>query len=145
MYKCKHFRLEELVSKIVFEKYGERAWSFFDPNLLKTLDDIREHFKKPIDINNWKWGGNFHQRGLRANCDDIVKKKTLNNQLYISEHILGRAFDFDVRGYEAEEVRREILKNNDKFPYIRRIEDNVSWVHIDGKPTGKYDIYLFKA
>jgi len=145
MYKCKYFRIEELVSQDVYNYYGEgRCWQFFNPDLLKTIDDIREHFNKPITINTWLWGGLFHQRGLRANLDGLVVQKTNQGKYYISEHCLGRAVDFDVEGYTAEKVRQEIFKNKDKFPHIRRIEDNVNWIHIDLKPTDYDGIYLFK-
>jgi len=143
MYKCEYFKIYELVSEKVYNKYGERAWQFFDPNLLMTLDDLRRHFKSPIIVNTWKNGGGFSQRGLRANLDPIVASKTKRGKLYVSEHILGRAIDFDVKGLTAEEVRQEIIKNSDKFTYIRRMEKDVNWVHIDLKPSDFDGIYLF--
>ena len=29
MYKCEHFKIQELVSKIVYDRFKDFAWSFF--------------------------------------------------------------------------------------------------------------------
>ena len=71
----KYFKIEELVSKKVYEKYKEKSWQFIDPTLIKVIDLIREHFNAPVTINNWLWGGALEQRGLRTNCDEIVKER----------------------------------------------------------------------
>ena len=59
MYKCEHFKIQELVSKIVYDRFKDFAWSFFDENVLKDLDTIRDYHKMPITINNWHLGGSF--------------------------------------------------------------------------------------
>lgn len=145
MYKCKYFKIQELVSRKVYKKYGDKCWEFFNPILLRTIDDLRKHFDTSITINNWLWGGNFEQRGLRCNLDQIVKDKTNAGTIYISEHILGRAVDFDVKGWSSEQVRQEIIKNKDNFPAIKRMEKDVNWVHIDLKPVNCNGIYLFSV
>ena len=94
----KYFKIEELVDKTVFEKYGESAWKFIDKDLLACLLVVREGIGFPMTINNWKWGGNFSQRGLRHNMSSLVKNKT---KLYLSAHIFGKAVDFDVQGMSA--------------------------------------------
>ena len=38
MYKCVYFGIKELVSPIVYEKWGDMAWMFFNPEVLKDLD-----------------------------------------------------------------------------------------------------------
>lgn len=144
MYKCNHFILEELVSKAVIDKYGDKAWSFLDPRLLKTLDFLREQLGRPITINNWKWEGEFSQRGLRENTCDIVKKKTAQGVIYLSGHVLGIAADFDVKGMTAGEVRRWIVENQESLPYPVRLEDKASWVHLDVLETDN-QVYIFNA
>lgn len=132
--KSKYFKIQELVSKKTYEKYREKAWEFIDPKLIKTLDSLREHFGKPITVNNWLWGGDLQQRGLRTNLDKIVKDKTNKNIIYVSQHVLGRAVDFNVKGLSVREVYEEIIKNKDKFYLISRIENienTPTWVHID--------------
>ena len=140
----KYFKIEELVSIKVYKKYGEKSWQFIDPTLIKVIDLIREHFNAPVTINNWLWGGNLEQRGLRTNCDDIVKEKTEANTLYVSQHCLGRAVDFNVKGLSSREVYEEILKNKEKFYLISRIENiknTPNWCHVDVANTDKFTIF----
>jgi len=142
MYKCIHFELYELVSKQVYDRYGETAWQFFDEKLLRTIDWIRETIGKPITINNWFWGGDFDERGLRCNLDPIVKGKTNNNKIYLSAHVLARAVDFDVSAMTAHEVRKWLIENKSGLPFNIRLEKDVNWVHLDTYDKG-VKIYLF--
>ena len=139
--KSKYFKIQELVSKAVYEKYGEKSWEFIDERIIKILDLLREHFDKPITVNNWIFGGNLHQRGLRANKDEIVKNKS---DYYISQHCLGKAVDLNVKGMTAQEVYEDILKNKGKFPLIARIENiknTPTWVHIDVANVNEFKIF----
>ena len=127
----KYFKIQELVSEAVYKKYGDKSWEFIDTRLIKVLDLLREHFNRPITVNNWCFGGNLHQRGLRANKDELVANK---EDYYISQHCLGKAVDFNVKGLSAQEVYKEIIDNKDKFYLISRIENikcTPTWVHID--------------
>ena len=90
MYKCKYYKIQELVSPVVYNKWGEQAWMFFSEDTLRDLDYIRESYGSPIIINNWVSGGTLKQCGLRSNMDDLVKSK---KTLYLSAHIRGTAFD----------------------------------------------------
>jgi len=144
MCKCIYFKIYELVSEQVYNKYGESAWRFFDPRLLETLDWVRLNLNKPIIINNWYWGGHLDERGLRCNLDSIVKNATLRNKLYCSAHTRGMAVDFTVEGMTAQEVRNWLINNKDLIPSPIRLEKDVSWVHLDVVDTGE-KIYLFTA
>lgn len=137
-YKCKYFKIQELVDKKTFERFGESAFMFFDPRLLRTIDAIREYFNKPVLINNWSQGGDFDSRGLRRPDDPEGAK--------FSQHRFGRAVDFTVFGLTAEEVREIIINNqtHEAFREIKRIEDGVSWVHIDFANVEGENIILFK-
>jgi hypothetical protein len=139
-YKPKHIETVELVDKKTYQTYKEQCLElFFDSRILCQLDSIREYFGKPIIINNWSWKGNFQFRGFRP-FDCTVGSK-------YSQHKFGRAVDFDIEGFSAEEIRNQIIKNQHKedFKYISRMEDNVSWVHIDCANTNKNGIYLFNV
>lgn len=139
--KSKYFKIQELVSRNVYEKYGEKSWEFIDYRLIKVLDSLREHFNKPIIINDWYFGGNLQQRGLRANYDEMVRNK---KDYYISQHCLGKAADLNVKGMTAQDVYEEILKNKDKFYLISRIEnikDTPTWVHVDVANVDKFKIF----
>lgn len=144
--KSKYFKIQELVSKQTYEKYGEKSWMFLDERLISTLDALREYFNAPITVNNWLWGGNLQQRGLRTNCDEIVKNKTLKNSLYVSQHCLGKAVDFNVKNHTVKDVYKVILENPKAFPYIKRIENinkTPTWVHIDIANTENENIIIF--
>lgn len=130
--KSKYFRIEELVSKQVYEKYKEKCWEFIKPEIILFLDNIREFYKKPVIVNNWLYGGNLSQRGLRTNQDPIVKEK---NSLYVSQHCLGGAVDFNVQGVSPEEVAKHIIDNQEYYRnFISRLENpkqTATWTHVD--------------
>jgi len=126
-----YFSIEELVSKKVFKKYGERSWKFLDPELLHTMVVIREGLGKKITVNTWKWGGRFSQRGLRSNLDSIFMGKFRKGRMYLSAHVLGKGIDFDVEGMSATEVRMWLKGVAKELPYKIRLEDGVNWCHLD--------------
>lgn len=125
----KYFKIYELVDETVYKKYKENSVRFIDNRLLITLDKIREILGVPLVINDWYWGGNNQQRGLRTNICQIVKSK--GNVLYLSSHCFGRAFDAVSAKMTAEEMRRKIVLNAHLLPYPIRMESGVSWLHVD--------------
>lgn len=122
-----YFSINELVGGRTYRTHGERAWKFLDYRLLHSLLIVREKLNRPIRVNY----GNAQQRGLRTIAQQMVKDKVYQDKLYISAHLLGKAVDFDVRDMTAEEVRDWIVANETLFPYKIRLEDDVSWVHMD--------------
>lgn len=145
--KSPFFSVKELVCKHVYERYGENAAMFLDDKLIETLNVIREQILcAPMTVNNWHAGGNFTQRGLRCNICELVKSKTDAGRLYLSAHMLGKAVDCNVEGMTAEKARRLIIEKQESLPYPIRLEDGVSWLHIDVYNNGKGEkVYLFKA
>ncbi len=133
---AKFFDIKELVSPLVHKIHGERAWKFLCPRALETLLIIRINIDKSITVNDWAWGGKFTQRGLRSNLGYIFLKMFKRGKLYLSAHVLGRAFDFDVKGMTAIEVRQWIVDNEKLFPHKLRLEwkmkgKEIRWVHLD--------------
>ena len=133
MYKCKHFKIQELVSPIVYSQWGDKAWMFFDEDFLKDLDTIREHWGRAIIVNNWAKGGNLKQCGLRSNLDDLVKNK---KTLYLSAHCMGKAVDMhDTKG--SNRALFNLVYNlieQKRLKKIKRLENLVNtptWVHAD--------------
>jgi hypothetical protein len=130
-----YFSLEEIVREDVLIQYGRNTnllLSRFDPRLLETMLFIRERLG-PITINNYAWGGNLDERGLRDNDAPMVRGK---GRPYLSAHTLGAAFDFDVEGMTANEVRQWLKDHADELPYKIRLERKyngsyISWVHLD--------------
>jgi len=117
-YIPKYFTWQELMPSPEYEHY----WLILmDERILRTLDAIREHYKRPVIVNNWHKGGAFRNRGFRPMTGNVGAK--------YSQHRFGRAADFDVSGIPAERVREDIRSG--LFPEITCIEKNVNWVHID--------------
>ena len=124
-YKCRYFRIEELVPKNLHTQFGEDCWQFFNPLALEALDNVRIYFDRPVTVNTWLWGGNLQLRGLRPPGTSVGAAYSL--------HKFGGAFDFDVWEMLAGEVRQVILDNQDQpaFENINCLEADVSWVHMD--------------
>lgn len=135
----RYFTLKEVVSPTVIEKRKEKAWAVFDIRLLDVMVWVREGIGKPITINH----GTSVQRGFRENICQIVKDKTAQGILYVSGHPLGKAFDFDVKGMKAEDVRKWIREHIDECPWPIRLEKKVSWVHIDVMNIGEKKLEEF--
>ena len=139
MYKCTHFGIKELVSSVVYQKFGENSWMFFDRTILEDLDIIRETWRNSIIINNWQWGGNLQQCGLRSNLDGIVKDKTRREQLYLSAHGMGKAFDLHDKLGRNKKLFEHIysLILSGKLKAFKRLESwsatssDGGWVHVD--------------
>lgn len=136
-----HFSIKELVCPHTYKKHKEASWQFLDTNYLHALLVIRvDILKAPMVCN----AGNNTQRGLRCNMCDLVKDKRSN---YLSAHILGKAGDFSVKGMTAEEAREKIKMYEYLLPCPIRLEDGVTWLHIDTLPqwgvTRK--VYEFKV
>ena len=136
VYRPQWFALQELVCPHVFQKFGDRAWLFLDEKAVITLDWIRRTLDKPITVNDWAEGGEFSQRGLRCIQCSLVKEACNKGDVYLSAHILGRGFDFNVENMEADEVRIWLALNKNKLPYNIRLESNVPWVHCDTYDNG---------
>lgn len=137
MYKCKYFKIQELVSPVVYNQWGEKAWMFFNPDVLKDLDYIRETFNKAIVINNWARGGSLKQCGLRSNMDEMVKAK---KTLYLSAHCLACGFDLHFLNGNNKALWQHcydlILKGKLKtFKRLENLKDTPTWVHVDAFQT----------
>ena len=141
MYKCKYFKIKELVHPDLLQTIDEETlWKIFDPNLLKMADFFREKYG-PIFIN----GNGLVNCGLRKIDSDVGAK--------YSPHKYGRALDLHIVSIEKQNLSKEekINKYNEvRKSYLQKIflftsmdekeynvfksinfEDNISWLHID--------------
>lgn len=144
MYKCVYFGIKELVSPIVYKQWGERAWMFFDEDVLRDLDTIRETYGSEIIINNWARGGNLKQCGLRSNMDELVKSK---RTLYLSAHIRGTAFDLHCAKGNNQKLWQHcynVITQNKikKVNGLENYKNTNGWVHLQYANTGK-GVYIF--
>ena len=141
MYKCKHFKLMELVPPSIIRDYGDSAWQFLDERALRMLDKLRDKFGKII-VNDWSWHGENKYRGFRPHYCRIGAKQ--------SQHRFGRAFDcifpeLDSTSQRSggvennpestfdsyDKIRQYILDNPQEFRYINALETGCNWLHFD--------------
>ena len=141
----KYFDLREVVSKKVFERYGQQSWQFLDPRLLAVVVWLRKGMGIPLVCNNWANGGNLSQRGFRANLDPLVASKTKAGKLYCSAHCRGQAIDLSSGKMTAEQMRRWIRQHREDLPYPVRMEKDVNWLHLDVANTTTDILVEFKA
>lgn len=151
IYKPRHFSLQELTCPHVFKKFGEVAWQFFNQDALIILDLLRDQLGA-MYVNNWDMDEAkrkalglplFDERGFRCLQCSLVQDAIKEKRLYVSPHMTGQGFDFDVKNMNAAQVRLWILKNDIKLPYPVRLEANVSWVHLDVRDAGKGKVFVF--
>ena len=147
MYKCKYFKIQELVSKLVYDKYCDFCWRFFSEEFKKDLDTIREFHGKSLTINDWCFGkSNFSQCGFRSNLDPMVKDK---KTLYCSAHCMGKAVDL----HSADNIKLfndvKTLITQGKLLTIKRLERKKKkkngWVHVDCFETTDGKLEIFKG
>lgn len=151
VYKCNYFGIKELVSPVVYNTWGEKAWMFFEESVLKDLDLIRETWKSEIIINNWGVGGQLKQCGLRSNMDEICKLKSLKKELYLSGHTMGKAFDLHDKLGRNLRLYDHVLKllKQGKLTSFKRLEDwnktytSGGWVHVDSFQRINSSDYVF--
>lgn len=132
----KYFKVQELVGPNVYDTHKDESWFVFDTNTLHCLLLLREGINKSFLINNWLWGGKYGQRGFRDNTQSIFKNVTIKGKMYLSGHVIGKAFDITVTDMNSESVRDWIILHQDIFPCKIRLEHlkngiPISWVHID--------------
>lgn len=144
-YRPKYFELYELLppelytyTDMTLPKEQQSGWNYFDVVLLETIDVIREIIGKPLICNTWYQNGNRRWSGFRPSYCEIGAKNSLHKE--------GKAVDLICASYTAAEMRKIIKDNKDRLPYKIRIEDGVSWLHVDVKERkDKVKIYFFKA
>ncbi len=153
--KCDKFHIKELVSKKVYDyytpRYGENfLWGIFSDDIKYDLDYIAIEWRKihnsGVIINDWMWGGQYQQSGLRSNVDSIVANK---NTPYLSGHVLALAFDMKPQNKKYKEFFNFVynLIKTKKLKCIKRLEDfkhTPTWVHGDGLKLGNYKNIVFE-
>lgn len=132
----KNFYAQEFVPLDYWEEFKEASMAAIDDRIIITVQALRDNIGYPLTINTWHSGGERYESGLRV--------WGMKNYSVLSQHTYGRAVDIICDQYLAQELRDHILKNPRKYPHITRMEDRVSWLHIDLKDTGQGNVVLFE-
>ena len=137
---CKHFAFEELFPRLMIGTMSkEQLRALMDRRILIAADYLRDRFGSCM-INDWMFGGTRELCGYRpANCGVGAKN---------SQHMHGRAIDAHFRDITAYEIRAQMRLDPEQFlaAGITRVEDDVSWLHVDcAATTNSSQIYFFKA
>lgn len=152
-YICKHFKLYDLVPRELYRQKGTKCWQFLDSRLLYSIDQVRNHFKLPLIINNW------HRKTLDVSNKDEIFKILKKDSVYqyrcfrppwvkfgspLGQHKMGRAATFTILGISSDEIRKELLdhQKNNEFRYITFLEGTDLNVSIDVRQTGSENMIL---
>ena len=125
MYQCEYFQIEELVPPEAMQRVQDPAilWWLFDGRGLYVLDMLRKDYG-PITVNDWIWGGEFTDSGLRLPGSEYYS--------LTSQHSHGRAFDAKTGDVPVQDIRKDIInRKKDYMRLITGLELDVSWLHID--------------
>lgn len=135
------FKPEELVSKKHFETFSNKSdiYELFDDKLKAVIEWLRNELDKPFIANDWSYSKAakvYNYRGYRwTDCKEGAPN---------SAHKQGMAIDIIIKGMTAKEFRIWIKEHANELPFPIRVEDGVSWVHIDVKAKEGYKVYFFK-
>ncbi len=128
MYKPKYFtELEMRITKDTPENIRLSALNIAE----KVLDPFREFIKKPITVNSWYRTPEYNKQVGGAKN---------------SQHTLGEAVDFVVKGMTNEEIYDSIIKINLPFDQlILEYGNGTTWIHISLKRVGTNRKEVLKA
>ena len=90
---------------------------FISPELVKILQQVRDHFKAPVSINS----------GYRT----VTHNKKVGGATY-SQHLYGMAADITVRGVEPKKVYAFV---DGLMPYTGGVGLYKTFVHVDVRKT----------
>jgi hypothetical protein len=132
MYKCKYFKIKELVNPVMLSLSEDVLWLLLDERVLRVADQIREWYGE-CTVNT----------SVLKDCG--LRPFNAGGAVY-SQHKYGRALDLHIVSIEKEaekikdpekrkkfkiekynEVRQDLMKNLEGVNF----ENNINWLHID--------------
>lgn len=136
-----HFLLQEFCYPELYETFGENALWFIDQRIINIAEFLRTELNKPITINNYHFGGNYKESGLRAFNSYTGTK--------YSFHRFGKAIDIKVKDVSVKRVFEFIQgawKQLSKLGLttVEDIEYTISWIHLDCRNTGSKELLIVK-
>lgn len=124
-YRPRHFLLQELVPREVFDARGNGAWELLDARALITADALRDKFGVCV-VNDWHEDGRFNESGFRDSASSTGAK--------YSQHRYGRGLDCKFAKATPREVFDYLRAHAEDFPYLTTLEDveaTPTWLHFD--------------
>ena len=123
-----NFDIRELVHSDIYNHpaIGVRCVDFIHPEAVNVLESLKSATKDVITINNWLWGGQYVNSGLR------MPKGSVGAEL--SSHRFGCGFDLKFKRLSPQEAHAYIVENQSMFPNITRmeaIEKTPGWAHLE--------------
>lgn len=131
-----HFDIREFVDPETFKELGEKSIDKIDKRLVGIAELLRAKTGKPVTINNWHTGGQYHESGLRNPNTSTGAKK--------SAHKEGKATDNKVSGMTVKEVYDIVMVHEAEFydAGVRQIEDiafTPTWFHMATRGADRAD------
>ncbi len=128
MYLPRFFTVQEFVPPEIFNIRGEGALQLIDSRIPQIADQLRAQFG-PVIFNTWHSSSLQKKYGRRT--ESVLRLAGTKTGATFSQHLYGRAGDALFADTSAEEVRKFVLANPSKFPFITALESGVSWFHFD--------------
>lgn len=138
-----NFFLDEFVPPELYNERGARCASLVDIRVFMFAQWLRDKTGKPVTINNWWKGGQYHESGRRMPNTRTGAKW--------SQHKDGRAGDYKVEGMTPKEVHELILANEAELiekqwvTTLEDLRDTPTWTHADCRYTGLDKIQIVRA
>ena len=135
------FHLDEFIPKALYE--SKASWKLLyllDNRIINVAQFLRNRYGAAT-INNWAVGGDRNCSGFRYYSEECKQYYSLTSQ-----HSHGRAVDIIFKNISAAEIRKDIKEHNHLKDMLlnlgaRRIEDGVSWLHIDAANTNYFTFF----
>jgi hypothetical protein len=139
MKASEHFEIHEFVDPVTFAELGDKSIEKVDKKLPPIAELLRAKTGKPVIINNWHSGGQYHESGTRRDDTATGAKKSAHKMKPICE-----AIDCKVVGMTAAEVHAVVLANEEEFydAGVRQMEDlsfTPTWTHLATRGADRAD------
>ncbi len=98
---------KQVVPPSFWERWGVKALDKMDQRILDFIEEFRKDCGVPLTCNDWSWGGDYSQRGVRDVNQYGSYEKMEESR---SDHLMGRAVDLVSSKLSAHELRLLFIK-----------------------------------
>jgi hypothetical protein len=106
MYIPKHYKTEELVSRLMYDKLQESVLEVLPAHVLECLDTIRTELGRAVTINTWSTNPNGYNENGFVCFDDKSYRATVERSVFtrLNKQWLGLEYNLAFNGLTAEEA-----------------------------------------